>query len=487
MSGFFDRLQVVPDGVELIGGVALECRIGRFAAGGVLGHFGAGGDAAGVVHPAVIPFATQALGRMFEVEALHFKSGGGLDRAEAVAGGASEAFVRRDEVLADGDESGIAGMGGFFLGINAVESGEAFAERGGVGAVGGHAHVEPRAGLGNEISGDDGLGEGTLQHLADEGHVRAGLVEFFVRSGDVRGERLGFGMGAVEQGGQAIARVAGIAAQRVEFPFGGFGLIVNPERAGAGGVKGKEGESVVFGEVEGRGGATFFCRSDAALGVPVGSENFLQAGHRECLRSGQTGVAVKTMVRGGDFLAARGITGESGLGGEGSLGLGGEEGAETADFLIAELEVRHAAVRGVGIGSFEEGSERTGLELRGDVAQRDAFVFQVGLFLLWSGVAGRAAEFVEMRTTSEDGGFIGGRRFRVGSRFHRTEKSREVSDLLGAFRFFRVEQLRHRGARAQGVRFAEPGAQPGFLQAVAGVDEERGDFLQFRHRVRAQR
>ncbi len=166
---------------------------------------------------------------MFEVEALHFKSGGGRRFFEAVAGGATEAFVRRDQILAEGDEGWIGGVSRFFRGIDAVESGEAVAERGGVGAVGGHAHVEPGAGLGIEISGDDGLGEGTLQHLTDEGHVRAGLVEFFVRSGDVRGERLGFGMDSIEQGRKAIAGVASIAAQRVKFPFSGFGFVVNPQ------------------------------------------------------------------------------------------------------------------------------------------------------------------------------------------------------------------------------------------------------------------
>ncbi len=250
-------------------------------------------------------------------------------------------------------------------------------------------------------------------------------------------------------------------------------------------MKGDERHSVVFREVEDRGGTAFFCRGDAALGTPVGSENFLQTGHRKCLRSGQTGVAVETMVRGGDFLAARGIAGESGLGGEGSLGLGGEEGAETADFLIAELEVRHATVRGIGIGSFEEGGESTGLELGGDVAQGNAFVLQVGRFLIWTGVASGATEFVKMRATGEDGGFIGDGGLALRAGFHRAEKSREVGDVLGAFWFFRVEQLRHRGAWAQGVWRAEPSAQPVLLQTIARVDEQGRDLLPFRHRVRS--
>ena len=137
MSRFFDGLQILPDGVELLGGIAIEGGVGGLAAGGVLGHLGAGGDAAGVVHPAVIPFATQALGGVLEVEALHLEGGGGFDVAEAVAGGAAEAFVRRDEVFSGGDEGGIGAVGGFFLGIDAVEAGEAIAERSGVTAVGG--------------------------------------------------------------------------------------------------------------------------------------------------------------------------------------------------------------------------------------------------------------------------------------------------------------------------------------------------------------
>lgn len=95
------RLQVVPDRVELIFGLAVEGGVGRFAVGRVLRHFRAGCDTGGVVHPAIEPFATEAGTDVFEVNALHFKCSGGFGVTESVAGGAAKSFVGRKQVFAN--------------------------------------------------------------------------------------------------------------------------------------------------------------------------------------------------------------------------------------------------------------------------------------------------------------------------------------------------------------------------------------------------
>jgi FkbM family methyltransferase len=104
--------------------------------------------------------------------------------------------------------------------------------------------------------------------------------------------------------------------------------------------------------MQGWRGTAFFRRGDAAFRLPIGGEHFLHAGNREFFRSGQAGVAVETMMRGGDFLAASGIAGESGLRGQGSLGLGGEESAEAFDFL----EGSRASGVMIDVGAHQGGS-----------------------------------------------------------------------------------------------------------------------------------
>lgn len=95
----------MPDGFELFFCFSVEDWEGGFTlVVGVAGHFGAGGDAGGVVHPLMIEVGAEALVGEVEIDAGDFESVGGVLIADGVASDAAKAFVVINELFSDGCE-----------------------------------------------------------------------------------------------------------------------------------------------------------------------------------------------------------------------------------------------------------------------------------------------------------------------------------------------------------------------------------------------
>ena len=99
-------------------------------------------------------------------------------------------------------------------------------------------------------------------------------------------------------------------------------------------------------------------------------------------------------------------------------------------------------------------------------------------------MASGASEFMKVRATCKDRSFIGGGFCGCGAACtHGTEKCGKVSDLLGALGLLHVKKLWHGGAGAQGMWLGKPCTQPCFVESISGIDQERGDFIDFLHGV----
>ena len=144
---FLNRLEVLPDGFELLAGITLENFRAESSAIfriGVAGHLGVGDEACRIEHPLVEVILAEAVVSESEIDTLNFKSGDRLLVVDPVASDAGVSFDP-DNLFADFDESGIGFCFGRLRFRKAVVMGEPGGEFGGVVIEGRHAHFEPRA------------------------------------------------------------------------------------------------------------------------------------------------------------------------------------------------------------------------------------------------------------------------------------------------------------------------------------------------------
>lgn len=122
------------------------------------------------------------------------------------------------------------------------------------------------------------------------------------------------------------------------------------------------------------------------------------------------------------------------------------------------------------LGIFEEGDQGSVFEFGGDVVEGDAAVFEVGFVGIGFGVAGDAAEVVEMLTP-----FLGEGEVGLGvdgfAGFEGGEVGPEVGGSLGSFGFGVIDHGGHGGGGFEEVGLGDPAGEPGFVGAVADVGE----------------
>ncbi len=187
---------------------------------------------------------------------------------------------------------------------------------------------------------------------------------------------------------------------------------------------------------------------------------------------GEAFVASGAVEVGGEFFAASGVAGRE-FGGIGSVFSGGgfgEVGGEGGGFFIGEAEVGHLDGLVMLLRVFEEGGEGAVFEFGGDVVEGDAAVFEVWFVGIGLGVAGDAAEFMEVFAAFLGEGEVGfGADCFVG--FKSGEVGTEVGGGLGALGFGVIDHGGHGGGGFEEIRLGDPAGEPGFVGAVADVAE----------------